>query len=632
MSTASPPTHGRGTASEQGARIRAQMEENRKSQQIQPEQKIDKRSSKPVKQEKPKIEKPPKEEKPKETKTLKQDKPAPKATQKEEVNEKSAATTAAATPAVKRSESGSQPVYEKRGRCFPVTGIDNLALLMEGDDYQTTCFSVYLFKTELDSETLYKFFRKLVAWYPKYHYAVELSPSVASKKEKQFKKNGGEPVHEESTETDKCGRRTRYSKTLKAGGYFRPARWRYADTFKVEDNIVEMNNPPQGTDDDALHTIAGQFLSEHFDYSKPLWKALCVRGLNTSKGAKSALMIKVHHALSDGQGMIMSYHTALSALETDAKIEEVQAQVDIRSKKGEQKKPGQRNVHPTLWGTTKHGWHTVRGLYFRSRKAFDYPGSKRNPDRFYCHSDGIPMQDIKLVRDAFSDAGLDLTLNDVACAVLSRALRMAAERTEPGPVKDKRVAVFVPISKRPTGNWELTNFTTGAIAWFAFNDPKKVPFKEQLSQVHREMNRIKRSHWPHIWFNLFSSISKRRSWYAPNYPIGKGIFDLTVREYHVATNLPGPSKPIKFGTHEAFAYHVLPPSSPGKSSLAIGMISYANNFSLAVSCDGAKELKQRRLAEEICKAFQDASQELVQAAEAEKEAVNNGNTSNNKKK
>lgn len=625
QTSSSPPSHGRGTAAEQGAKIRAQMEERRKSQ-IQPDLRTEKRSSKPLE----------KEEKSKETKqskekTIKQSKQET-SKQKEELNEKSPTNTAAATPSTKRNESTSHPVYEKRGRCFPVTGVDNLALLMEGDTYQTTCFSVYLFQSELDSETLYKFFRKLVAWYPKYHYVVELSPSEASKKEKQLKKNGGEPTPQKATEEEKRGRRTRYSKTLKAGGWFRPARWRYADTFTVEDNIIELNQPPNGTDDDALHQLAGEFLSEHFDYSKPLWKALCVRGLNTSKGAKSALMIKVHHALSDGQGMIMSYHTALSALETDAKIEEVQAQVDIRSKKGEQKKPGQRNIHPTVWGTTKHGWHTVRGLYFRSRKAFDYPGSKRNPDRFYCHSDGIPMQDIKLIRDAFSDAGLDLTLNDVACAVLSRALRMAAERTEPGPVKDKRVAIFVPISKRPTGNWDLTNFTTGAIAWFAFNDPKKVPFKEQLSQVHREMNRIKRSHWPHIWFNLFGSISKRRSWYMPNYPIAKGIFDLTTREYHVATNLPGPSKPIKFGDHEAFAYHVLPPSSPGKSSLAIGMISYANNFSLAVACDGAKELKQRRLAEEICNAFQDASQELVQAAEAEKELIKNGKDVNSSKK
>lgn len=125
------------------------------------------------------------------------------------------------------------------------------------------------------------------------------------------------------------------------------------------------------------------------------------------------------------------------------------------------------------------------------------------------------MSDIKLIRNAFSDGGLNLSLNDVACGVLSRALRVAAERTESRRVRDKRVAIFVPISRRPPGNWEMANFTTGAIAWFAFNDPAKVPYKEQLAQVNREMNRIKRSNWPAIWFKLFGAVSKRRSMFLP---------------------------------------------------------------------------------------------------------------------
>lgn len=244
------------------------------------------------------------------------------------------------------------PKFLKRGRCFPMDGIDNLALMMEGDAYQTTCFSMYLFKTELDSETISKFFNKLVECYPKFHYVAELSPSQASSKEKAFKAGKDAPrVNEVDLHK---GRRTRYSKTLKAGGFFRPAVWRYSDDFCVEDNVTEIDGGcPQGTDEAALFKLAGDFLSEHFDYSKPLWQAFCVRGIRTAEGARSALMIKVHHALSDGQGMIMSYHTALASLEEDAPIEAVQDHVDMRTRKGEQKKPGQRNIRPTLWGTTK---------------------------------------------------------------------------------------------------------------------------------------------------------------------------------------------------------------------------------------------------------------------------------------
>lgn len=39
---------------------------------------------------------------------------------------------------------------------------------------------------------------------------------------------------------------------------------------------------------------AGQFLARHFDYSKPVWEALLVKGVDTEAGAKSALMIKMY--------------------------------------------------------------------------------------------------------------------------------------------------------------------------------------------------------------------------------------------------------------------------------------------------------------------------------------------------
>lgn len=84
----------------------------------------------------------------------------------------------------------------------------------------------------------------------------------------------------------------------------------------------------------------------------------------------------------------------------------------------------------------------------------------------------------------------------------------------------------------------------------------------------------------------------------------------------MATNVPGPPKQVAFGEHKAFSYHVLPPSSPGRATLSIGMISYANDFSLAVSCDDVPEFRDAELAKNICLAFQDGAKELVAAAKA----------------
>lgn len=471
----------------------------------------------------------------------------------------------------------------------------------------------------------------------------ELDPSKADKHDKAARK--GQPTA--PTDFDP-GRKTTYSKSLKAGSLLSPAKWRIDEDFEVGDNISFVEAEPPG-DDESLFNLCGQCLSEHFDFNRPLWQAVVVHGLQTSEGARSALMIKIHHAFSDGQGMIQSYHSAIEAMQQGVSISGQQAEMDAaggggpkrtrrQSEKGgarreeEQKKIGSRNIKPTIGGTVSHTWHTVRGLYFRKRKAFTYPDSAgkeaarsfgaqlgkngRPSTRFYAHSGGIAMDEIQLIRKAFSTPKMNLSLNDVACAILSRALRIAAEAQadrEGEKVKDKRIAIFIPVSKRPEGDWTLANYTTGAIAWFRFHEPSTYGFEQLLSQVHREMNRIKRSHLPTLWYKVFDMACKRRLMMAPNYPIARSIFQRAYREYHVATNVPSSTKPVSFGKHKAFRYNVLPPSSPGKATLAIGMVSYAGDFSLSVSCDGVRQ--NQEMSEIICEAFQQAGDELIDAAE-----------------
>ncbi|SPO23496.1 uncharacterized protein UTRI_02175 [Ustilago trichophora] len=538
----------------------------------------------------------------------------PSAEQTKEARERHLRAAYGETPKLGKGSPVKPPVY-------PMTGIDNLALLMEDDSYTTSCFSIYMFKSELDLETVENFFEVLAETYPKYRYVVDLDPKLSKKKEKETL--CGQPGTSPPRGEFDAGRRTRYGKGLKAGSLFSPARWRYVPDFDIKDNIEHVAQCPDGGDDAALNKLAGHFLGRHYDYSKPIWEAMVVNGLNTSDGGRSALMIKIHHCFSDGQGMIQSYHAALGALEQGIGIRDIQRKVD--SNTSQNKRPGQREDKPTAWGTIQHGFHLVRGLYFRSRKSFLYQEKRpRAAGRLYCHSKGIDMNDIKMIRKAYGTEKLNLTLNDVALAILARALRIASERVDPTRRhKDKRVAIFVPISVRPKGDWSLSNATTGSIAWLRFEKEDKPDFEEQLAQVHREMGRVKRSYGPKILFKTFDAFCQRRITFLPNYPLLRQFYYRAFKEYHVATNVPGPPKPVKFGDHEAYSYHVLPPSSPGKSTMAIGMISYANDFSLAVSCDDVPEFKH--LAEEICKAFQDAAEQIIEAAnkklEGNKEAA-----------
>ncbi len=82
----------------------------------------------------------------------------PSAQQTREARERHLRAAYGETPLLGKGSPNKPPVY-------PMTGIDNLALLMEDDSYTTSCFSIYMFKTELDLRTVTNFFEVLAETY-----------------------------------------------------------------------------------------------------------------------------------------------------------------------------------------------------------------------------------------------------------------------------------------------------------------------------------------------------------------------------------------------------------------------------------------------------------------------------------
>jgi len=136
--------------------------------------------------------------------------------------------------------------------------------------------------------------------------------------------------------------------------------------------------------------------------------------------------------------------------------------------------------------------------------------------------------------------------------------------------------------------------------------------QSQIEQAHREMRMIKRSKFPSWSFYTFRWMFKVPLMYQPNWPIAHSFWFKSFKQYHIMTNVPGPAVPVKFGGIEAFSYHVMPPSSPGKASMAIGLISYAGDFSIAVTVDKVPEFDH--LPEGICQSFEEVAKEFVDEA------------------
>jgi hypothetical protein len=92
-----------------------------------------------------------------------------------------------------------------------------------------------------------------------------------------------------------------------------------------------------------------------------------------------------------------------------------------------------------LWA----GIHTgIMYLTFRPR-ALRYPGS-RPVEKEFSFSEAISIDDVKVVQNAFKTKAKHITLNDVMCAVVSKAVRSYCD--EVGDIRDRRYGFAAPPS------------------------------------------------------------------------------------------------------------------------------------------------------------------------------------------
>ncbi len=77
-----------------------------------------------------------------------------------------------------------------------------------------------------------------------------------------------------------------------------PPRWEYDPNFDISFHLRRYHVPADGTDRPLLR-IAEQLGEQDFDRDRPLWEMALVQGWD---GARSAVIIKLHHAITDGVG------------------------------------------------------------------------------------------------------------------------------------------------------------------------------------------------------------------------------------------------------------------------------------------------------------------------------------------
>ena len=97
-----------------------------------------------------------------------------------------------------------------------------------------------------------------------------------------------------------------------------PPRWEVDPHFDLDFHLWWVKAPGKGTMGDLL-AVAEPIAMSGFDRARPLWRAVVVEGL---QGGRSGLVMKIHHAITDGVGG-MQLQLELLDLEPDAPDREI---------------------------------------------------------------------------------------------------------------------------------------------------------------------------------------------------------------------------------------------------------------------------------------------------------------------
>lgn len=485
----------------------------------------------------------------------------------------------------------------------PLGPMDNLFYMMEEPSWHATCASLYTFKDELSIDSVEKVFLRLVMEYPRYRQVLRDSGSV-----------------------------------------FKLPYFESPDSFDVSRHI-ELRHLKNGSNDTtALNGFIGDFLSRDWNLDRPLWEAALVTNYHGEDGARSAIVVRGHHILADGQGFVRSMLMSLSsAKQMILKAEQAELEKLKKSKLEAKKKPVHLKNLPAIGNaiapldahvpsslkrpvfnvlnfaitalficlfTIQHALHIgVRMLVSRPKSTY-YKGP-RSKSREFSYSKSVKMSDIKRIQNVFGEAiGTHVSLNDVMCAIVSRAVA-------PSFPLDKTLTLFIPISVREPGDWRLINLASGSQAWFDVRP--NMTMEEQIQQSHEEMKLMKRSEIAKIYYTFVETVYRLPIFFPSTNSL---IYRWVMQGLHgVLTNVPGPPIPISLDGHEIVTYTALPPPA-GRGSIAMGMISYNGRFSISVATDKVHGREGQAAA--ICHRFNKVFEEYVEEAKRRQAETSNG--------
>jgi diacylglycerol O-acyltransferase len=356
--------------------------------------------------------------------------------------------------------------------------------------------------------------------------------------------------------------------------------------FRLDRHLVVDTSPVRGRRD--LEAVAGSFLSQQLDRSKPLWEIVVVPRAGPGK---AALLGKVHHAMVDGIAAV-ELGTLLFDLAPDAALPEsgdwepepleapLRLAVDAVADGAIEQFRAARRI--AAMGMRPRS--TLRVAETMRRAALSLAEDVINPappsflNRDIGPGRALVTERIPLERLDRIKRARDAKLNDVVLAAVAGALRRFAATcdTEPIPLR-----AMVPVSVRASED----SAAEGNRITFAFVD---LPVDEpdagrRLDAVKERVGELKRSG------RIAGSDALLRSMVQlPGFLKERAArLAASPRMYNLAvSNVPGPRVPLYAAGAEVEAIYPVIPNSDGHA-IAIGVLTYNDALHFSAYVDPA---------------------------------------------
>lgn len=380
--------------------------------------------------------------------------------------------------------------------------------------------------------------------------------------------------------------------------------WVDDERYRIEHHVSHTAVPHPG-DDAQLMRLMGRIFSQPLDRRHPLWEASLVEGLS---GGRFAIIFKLHHAMVDG---VAGIGLLASVFRTE---------------------PGDLSPSPAPWTprhapntlqiatalasdsarSVAHALHDLRGSLGHGAQAKDIaeglvhtlrdglrPASPSsiNPAEVGPHRTYTSTR-LDLARAKEARKALGGTLNDVALAVVTGALRRYLGRRGDPVEAMKDFRALVPVDLRPRmGEDGVGNHISLVLVHLPLSEPDA---RARFEAVHRACEHLK--HDSHE-IEGAAFIERVGDLGGPN--VVTAVFRIAsmLRAFNVTiTNVPGPQVPIYVGRSRMTEIHAVVPLFTHQG-VGVAIVSYDGGMYVGLYADPDAVPDVEALAADVQSAF-----------------------------